>query len=280
MWNRRDILRSGGIMLGGSVGLGLYAWRIEPHWVEFVHRPLPIDNLPRPLEGATLAQISDLHVGPDVDSTYLVDVLRNVASLKPDIVAFTGDFITYRGKEVLDELGRVLEHFPAGRLATVGALGNHDSGDRWRSDRVARAVQRRATDAGIDLLRNSARDVHGLRIVGLEDLWSRNFEPEPLLEELPTGAPGVVLSHNPDAVDSDGWAGYRGWILSGHTHGGQCKPPFLPPPLLPVKNARYTAGEFDLGDGRRMYISRGVGHKERVRFNVRPEVTLFRLARA
>ncbi|HEX2860069.1 MAG TPA: hypothetical protein VHN79_00430, partial [Lacunisphaera sp.] len=73
---------------------------------------------------------------------------------------------------------------------------------------------------------------------------------------------------------------YQGWILAGHTHGGQCKPPFLPPPLLPVRNRRYTAGEFDLGDGRKLYINRGLGHLLRVRFNVRPEVTVFRLAPA
>ena len=74
--------------------------------------------------------------------------------------------------------------------------------------------------------------------------------------------------------------GYEGWILSGHTHGGQCKPPFLPPPLIPVRNRRYTSGEIDATGGRRLYISRGVGHTMMVRFNVRPEVTVFTLQRA
>lgn len=86
-----------------------------------------------------------------------------------------------------------------------------------------------------------------------------------------------MLSHNPDTVDRSGWGGYQGWVLSGHTHGGQCKPPFLPPPLLPVDNRRYTCGEFALGDGRHLYISRGVGHLLQVRINARPEVTLFEL---
>jgi hypothetical protein len=66
-------------------------------------------------------------------------------------------------------------------------------------------------------------------------------------------------------------------VLSGHTHGGQCKPPFLPPPLLPVENRRYTCGEFDLAGDRMLYISRGVGHLLQVRVNVRPEITLFEL---
>ena len=87
--------------------------------------------------------------------------------------------------------------------------------------------------------------------------------------------PSIVLCHNPDAADEPVWDDYQGWILAGHTHGGQCKPPFLPPPELPVKNRRYTAGEFGLSGNRRMYISRGVGHLLRVRFNARPEIPIF-----
>ena len=71
-----------------------------------------------------------------------------------------------------------------------------------------------------------------------------------------------------------------GWVLAGHTHGGQCKPPFLRPPALPVRNKRYSAGAIDAGNGRTLYINRGLGHLIRVRFNVRPEITLFTLRRA
>jgi predicted MPP superfamily phosphohydrolase len=57
------------------------------------------------------------------------------------------------------------------------------------------------------------------------------------------------------------------------------KPPFLPPPLIPVRNARYVAGEVPLAPGRTLYVNRGLGHLTRVRFNVRPELTLFTLTR-
>ena len=90
----------------------------------------------------------------------------------------------------------------------------------------------------------------------------------------------IVLCHNPDVADEPVWGDYGGWILSGHTHGGQCKPPFLNPPLLPVRNTRYTAGQFDLAGGRTLYINRAVGHLWPVRFNVRPEITLFELHKA
>jgi predicted MPP superfamily phosphohydrolase len=108
-------------------------------------------------------------------------------------------------------------------------------------------------------------------------LWAHRFNPLPPLRLLDPRRAALVLSHNPDTVDLPVWAGYEGWILAGHTHGGQCKPPFLPPPLLPVRNRRYIAGEFSLAGNRRLYISRGVGHLTRVRFNVRPEVTAFEL---
>ena len=92
--------------------------------------------------------------------------------------------------------------------------------------------------------------------------------------------PTVVLCHNPDVSDEPMWSDLEGWILAGHTHGGQCKPPFLPPPILPVRNKRYTAGTFEVGRRRMLYINRGLGHLTRIRFNVRPEMTLFTLERA
>ena len=90
----------------------------------------------------------------------------------------------------------------------------------------------------------------------------------------------IALCHNPDAMDELPWDGYEGWVLSSHTHGGQCKPPFLPPPALPVKNRRYTSGEITAGSGRTLYISRGVGRLLKARFNVRPEITVFTLRTA
>ena len=106
------------------------------------------------------------------------------------------------------------------------------------------------------------------------------FGPERALPEIEGKHAAIVLSHNPDTADLPVWGDYKGWILAGHTHGGQCKPPFLPPPLLPVKNRNYTQGIFSLPGGRSMYISRGLGHLLQVRFNVRPEVTVFTLERA
>jgi len=264
----------------GALIVGLYIWRVEPHWLEFTHPVLPIAGLPRELEGRTLAQLSDLHVGPKVDDDYILESFRRVQQLAPDIVVYTGDWITYRTKGQFEQLRRVMAHAPHGRLGTIGILGNHDYGLGWRMADVAEEVTGIVRAAGVTLLRNEAVDVAGLQFLGLDDLWGLRFDPVELLARKGQDASTVVLCHNPDAADHAVWSRYQGWILAGHTHGGQCKPPFLPPPLLPVNNKRYTSGEISLSGNRRLYISRGVGHLLRVRFNVRPEIPIFQLQRA
>ncbi|HXU30690.1 MAG TPA: phosphoesterase, partial [Thermoanaerobaculia bacterium] len=192
---------------------------------------------------------------------------------------YTGDFTSYE-PGVFAHAERIYADPPRGRLATLGILGNHDYGPNWSHPEVADRIADQMRAAGIRILRNEATEVAGLQVVGLDDLWAKRFEPAQALASIDRSRASIVLSHNPDTVDLPVWDGYEGWILAGHTHGGQCKPPFLPPPLLPVRNRRYTAGEFKLSGGRSLYISRGVGHLLQVRFNARPEVTVFELRSA
>ncbi len=247
--------------------------------MQLVRRGLAVQRLPVSLQGRLLVQLSDFHVGPRVDDGYVIATLDRVSTLRPDLVVFTGDFITDEASG-LDRLARVLSHFPHGRLGSIAILGNHDYGPAWSHPEIAEAVAETAQNAGLVVLRNASTQVAGLQFVGMDDLWARQFSPLAAFVASDPELPTIALTHNPDSVDRKGWELHRGWILAGHTHGGQCKPPFLPPPLLPVDNKRYTAGEFALSGERRLYINRGVGHLLRVRFNVRPEVTLFELQRA
>jgi len=276
---RRRVLRASAAAVASGAAVGLYTWLVEPHWLEIVKRPLPIRDLPTALRGRSLAQLSDIHVGPQVSDAYVIDSFRRVTALAPDIVVFTGDFTSY-GPNVYTRAERVYTEAPRGRLATFGILGNHDYGPNWAHLEVAARLTTQLEAAGIRVLRNEVADVEGLQVAGMDELWAHRFDPVRTLAALDAGRPSIVLSHNPDTVDRPGWDRYHGWILSGHTHGGQCKPPFLAPPLLPVENRRYTSGVFDVSGDRMLYISRGVGHLFQVRFNVRPEVTLFELQSA
>ncbi|MES1243748.1 MAG: metallophosphoesterase [Acidobacteriota bacterium] len=277
---RRDFLRWTAAAGLGTAGVTAYTFEVEPHWVAVEERDLPVAGLPPALAGARLVQISDLHVGPEVSDDYLVGCLERVAALRPDILVVTGDFLTYsqpRGDAQFGQLRDVLAHLPQGRLATLGILGNHDYGRGWSEPPVAARVAAVAEQAGVRILRNDCATVEGLDAVGVDDLGAGRADPVRALDGR-SGEAAVVLCHNPDTLDALPWAGYRGWILAGHTHGGQCKPPFLPPPLVPVRNRRYVAGEVGLDDGRRLYVNRGLGHIAlQARFNARPEITCFTL---
>jgi len=271
------------LMLGtasAAVVPGTYVHWIEPRWVEYVPVDMPLRHLPPRLQGLTLVQLSDLHIGNRFDWEYIVRTLEHTRRLQPDFVVYTGDFITYESAEQLDQLATVMQHAPLGRLGTAAILGSHDYGPNWSNPRIAEQVVRCLDGVGITVLRNEVGLFAGLQIAGADDWWGTNFDLEAVTSGLGPGLPTIVLSHNPDTVDLPLWAGYRGWILSGHTHGGQVRLPGQSPLLLPVRNKRYTAGRFDLSDGRHLYINRAVGCLWPVRFNIRPEVTIFSLRAA
>jgi len=78
-----------------GLGVGLYTWRWESHWLELVQRPLPIARLPEHWIGSRIVQVSDLHIGADVNDGYLIRTFEHVKELSPEIVVYTGDFISF-----------------------------------------------------------------------------------------------------------------------------------------------------------------------------------------
>ncbi len=266
-------------MVAGAVGVVGYTRYYEPTWLEITTRAMPIAGLPKALVGKRLVQLSDVHVGPDVDDAYLLDTFNRVRALDPDIVVYTGD-LTSLHDGLYEHAALVYSQMVRGSLGTFVSLGNHDYGRNWAHKEDAARIADVLRAQGATVLVNETADVDGLSIVGLGDLWGDDFAPNRAFANLTPGRPAIALSHNPDTVDLNGWERFSGWVLAGHTHGGQCKPPFLPPPLLPVQNKRYTCGAFALSANRQLYISRGVGTVLPVRFNVRPEVTVFQLTAA
>lgn len=279
MTRRKWIKKLIGAAAIGLPAVGLYAGCIEPYWVEVVNRTMPIRNLPASLEGKTLVQISDIHIGERVDDGFLVSWFRRIADWQPDLVVFTGDFLTLNSDRTLpaEQMKRVLTEFPHGKLATLGILGNHDYGIHFSEMEAAEVVEQIANNAGIKILRNTSRIESGLQFIGFDDYMGPNFRNGTFFKDVDLTRPSLVLCHNPDVADLRIWRDYGGWILAGHTHGGQFKPPFFTPPVLPIRNAKYAAGEIALDNGRRLYVNRALGHSFCVRMNVRPEITVFQL---
>jgi len=278
--NRRSFAKGVAALGGLGLSTGLYSWQVEPFWLEFVKTKIKVKNLPKELEGKTLMQISDMHVGNRFDRSFISRSFKKARKLKPDFVVYTGDFVNWESKEQLDQLDEVFQNAVTGQIGTVGILGNHDYGRNWAEGQVANSVIEIVSSKGISILRNQQKDFGGLNFIGLDDYRAINFNPSKVMNKLNPKRANITLCHNPDVADLDVWNHFDGWILSGHTHGGQCKPPFLDPPMLPVKNKNYVSGEYALANGRKLYINRALGHLWQVRFNVRPEITVFELHRA
>lgn len=273
---RRFLLSLGSAVTAAS---GLYAWRFEPHWIDVTQHVLPVRNLPESLHGRTLIHVSDLHIGPTVDKAYLNSALQRINALQADYIVYTGDFVNH-DCELSGTGRRIMDRLPRGRYGSFGVLGNHDFGENWKSAARAAQVTELAEQRGIQILRNEVVDAGGLQIAGLDDLWGGKPDLPGTLEKIVPDRAAIMLSHNPDTADLDGWSQFSGWILSGHTHGGQVRPPFLSPPVLPVRNKDYVSGTYTLSGNRTMYISRGIGYLKRVRFNARPEITVFTLRKS
>lgn len=277
---RRFLRRAAQAAAVTPFAVGGYAWRIEPHWVRTEHREMPIQHLPLPLENQVLAHISDLHVGPVVDEGYLRSALRRVRQAAPALVVVTGDWMTCEGEEQVEATLSTIQVLRPEKHPVIGILGNHDYGERFNNPRVAATLTDGLRRLGVEVLRNECTEYRGLQIAGSDDLWARRCDIPRTLSSLDRNRAAIALTHNPDAVDQPGWDGYRGWVLAGHTHGGQCWAPGIGAPVLPVENKRYAHGEVDLHDGRQLYVNRGLGYKAPVRLLSRPEISLFRMTRA
>ena len=268
-----------GTTFGGlATGVGFYEWatRVEPHWLQITEHMLPIANLPTSFDGKRLVQISDFHIGM-TDEHYLFSAIDKVNQLRPDILVLTGDFIDHNFADATNAVHRVFSLLNPGSIATLGCLGNHDYGRRWAEARVADRVVDVMSEMGVRVLRDEHVDVGGLDVYGLDDYWSPRFDARTLMRRANPSNASLCLCHNPDVCDRPVWGDFQGVILAGHTHGGQCKPPYLPPPRLPVVNRNYVGGFYDVGPGRTLYINRGIGYGFKARFNCRPEITSFTL---
>lgn len=273
--NRRKFLKAGMKLGIGSSMLGLYAWQIEPRWVEFTHTNMEFNHPSIQLNNQSIMQISDLHIDDETDINFIIKYLRKAKRYEPDYVVYTGDYITYHKKFDLAWLDKVLKESVKGTKGTFAILGNHDYGVGYEDDELANSICRILTQNDMHVLRNESQTINDFNFIGIDEMWSPHFRPRRALAKYKEDKLNIVLCHNPDVVDLSIWNNYKGWILSGHTHGGQCKPPLFPPPILPVRNKRLAAGRYDLADNRKLYINRALGNHYHLRFNVRPEISIF-----
>ena len=259
-----------------------YAYHVEPTWLEINRIDVAIRDLAPAFHGTKVAHLSDFHYGKHLPKGYVERALERTLAEKPDLIALTGDFID-RGHRHVREAAKLFGQLRA-PLGVFAVLGNHDfSVHNARGVRRYPGLHQSISDAlserGVKVLRNESvrfdRGDAGLIVAGVDDLWSRESNPQAAMLGTCPDTPRIVLAHNPQSVDQ--FDGQRfDLLLSGHTHGGQVNWPGLGRVLLTRNAKRWAAGLYPHTDGH-IYVNKGVGFGWRFRFGVRPEVAVFTL---
>ncbi len=233
------------------------------------------DGLPAALHGFTIAQITDLHVGPTIRRGFVQRVVDAVNALEPDVVAVTGDLVDGTVAELAGEVAPLRALAP--RLGSFFVSGNHEyyaGVHAWLAE-VRRLGLRVLQNEHVVIERGGAT----LVLAGVTDFTAGYFEgshrsdPEAALRGAPRDAAlKVLLAHQPRSGPAAAAAGFD-LQISGHTHGGQ----FFPWNFFVPLQQPFTAGLHRI-DQLIVYVSRGTGYwGPPKRFGAPSEITRIRL---
>lgn len=245
-----------------------------PHIVKV---DVPIKNLPDDLLNLTIAQISDLHIGPTIQKRYVGKVIEKTNALKADLIAITGDLTDAPPEKIQDPL-MLLKNLKS-RLGTFYVTGNHEY--YWNIKTLLPKLQ----SLGLELLFNSNRIIQvnqsKILIGGITDKTGGHFLKEHYSNILKARKSSeetqlnILLSHRPDPYKKADELGFH-LQLAGHTHAGQFFPFSL---LIPLAHRHYR-GLSRFGK-LWIYVNPGTGYWGPAhRFAIAAEITLLRLTQA
>jgi uncharacterized protein len=272
---KRIVLWASGLVLAGCVGLGLWAFVIEPGRLVVREETIVIEGWPPAFDRVRIVLVSDLHVGaPHVTLEKLREVVALINRQQPDLILIAGDFViqdVLGGEFVEPEpIAAELKNLRA-RHGVFAVLGNHD----WLYD--GNRVMRALNNAGIRVLENDVaeieRDGNSIWIAGFADLWTRKPLITTTLGKIPEQAKVIALTHNPDIFPEI--PARVSLTLAGHTHGGQVNLPLLGRRVVPSRfGERYATGHVQ-ENGHHLFVTSGIGTSIiPARFRVPPEISV------
>lgn len=281
MTRRRFLNAAASLAVGGV----LYSSEIERHWIEVSRRDVFIPGLPAAFDGLRIAQLSDIHFDEFTEPIFLREAVNRINRLNPGMVFLTGDFVTRSPisqrifKDAAWHCSAILDQLQCRQR--YACLGNHDL--LVGTKEVGAALRAH----GITLVNNSylpvEREGGRFWLAGLEDPLEGHPDPEaaipPSIRNLPA-EPVILMCHGPDYADDllarpEGHA--VSLMLSGHTHGGQIRIPFIGPVALPRFGQKYISGWFQLGK-MQLHVNRGLGTVGLpLRLNCPPEISILTL---
>ena len=256
--SRRQFLTrvSGGAALAvgsASVGRGIAEARGE-HAVVDVE--IKLAKLPRALDGFTIVQLSDLHVGLTIDRPFVQRVVDHANRLSPDLIALTGDLIDGKVADLRDDVAPLAQlRAPHGVFAVTGNHEYYAGVDPWIAE-ITRLGARYLRNERVTISRGEA----SFEVAGVDDYSARGWPGHG--EDLPAALAGrdpsralVLLAHQPRQVRNAARHAVD-LQLSGHTHGGQIWPWHY---IVKLQQGGLLAGRYD-HEGTQLYVSRGCGY--------------------
>ncbi len=256
---------------------GRWSWKV--HNVE-----LKFENLPAEMDGTTVVQISDIHIGSFFNLYHKVKpAIDKINALKADYLVFTGDLVNNIVSEV-NGWEPLLQSMLA-KKGKFSILGNHDYGDyvSWENEGMKsknlNELIEKHREIGFTPLLNSAVELHpDFYLLGVENWGSGGFRQSgklsETLENVPEKAFKLLLSHDPSHFDEQVVGTDIDLTLSGHTHGMQFGIERFGIKWSPV-SLRYKkwAGLYNVGK-QFLYVNRGFGYLGFPgRVGIYPEIT-------
>jgi len=275
--SRRQFLRGAlSVPLVGLSAASAYATLIEPYNYLISETDVYINDLPERFENYRITQLTDLHHSRILGIDEVRRVVQLAQQTKPDMFVLTGDYSTsYRRyiEPCTEALG--ILSAPEGVWAV---LGNHDH--YTDAELTIRALKRQHITVLDNQNTSLRRGSDSIQLSGIDD-WTWNAADwTKAFAGLNNAVPTVLLSHQPNVLEFEQTRNVS-LILSGHTHGGQIKLPWLGTPAkFATKDLRFAQGLFRHNDVQ-LYVSTGTGVIGLpIRFGVRPEIAVLRLKRA
>lgn len=266
-------------VLGLGSGGYLYANRIEPTLLDIKQQQINHPLIPKSFDGMKIVQFSDTHLGFQYNLTQFKKLIKKINKLQPDVILFTGDLMDEPNKyremnQLVPLLGQL--HAPLGKFCI---FGNHDHGGY--GSEIYRNIME-TTNFTVLLNESTAikrKDGGSIYLLGIDDAMLGNPDLPLALKNVPDNRFTILLSHAPDLADDA--ANYPiHWQISGHSHGGQVKIPFIGALVKPPFAKNYPEGLFTIGVNNQLtlYVNRGIGTTRLpFRFMAVPELTIYTL---
>lgn len=231
--------------------LGKPEFNVKDFQLEKVEVDIP--GLDQVFDNYRIVNISDIHLGQWITPKHLEGVIGLVNDLKPDMVAITGDFVSYILDDVAEDLESSLKKLKP-KDVSLAVLGNHD---HWLG---AEKIRKILKDCNIIDVSN---DVYTLKqeesqfhIAGVDSVMLDKHRLDVVMEKLPEEGPAILLAHEPDFADVSSITGRFSLQISGHSHGGQFVIPGLGTFIRGPHFYKYPHGEYKVGN-MVQYTSRG-----------------------